>query len=146
METHGIFLSILNIDVSFGYINNAILWFCQVRDLATYKFYLMAKSIKTLAETETKRPEGSFMNIDKAVDKEFESMSLAALLEAPIHAIEGLTEKADAVLKDLHVKTIGDLADLKYCRWAEAIVELAKYEELKTKKERHLEKELKKLG
>lgn len=106
----------------------------------------MAKSIKTLAETETKRPEGSFMNIDKAVDKEFESMSLAALLEAPIHAIEGLTEKADAVLKDLHVKTIGDLADLKYCRWAEAIVELAKYEELKTKKERHLEKELKKLG
>mmetsp|Transcript_18899 Transcript_18899/g.24306 ORF Transcript_18899/g.24306 Transcript_18899/m.24306 type:complete len:185 (-) Transcript_18899:187-741(-) len=117
-----------------------------VKDLATYKYYLLAKSIKVLSETESDRPEGSVMNIDNAIDKEFEAKSLTELLQAPIHAIEGLTENADTVLKELHVKTIGDLADFKYCKWAEAIVELAKYEELKTKKERHLEHELKKLA
>mmetsp|Transcript_15376 Transcript_15376/g.33612 ORF Transcript_15376/g.33612 Transcript_15376/m.33612 type:complete len:185 (-) Transcript_15376:131-685(-) len=119
-----------------------------VKDLATYKYFIMARAIKVLAETETEggRPEGSVMNIDHAVDKDFESKSLTELLEAPLSALEGLTEKADDLLGELHCKTIGDLADLKYCKWAEAIVELAKVEELKTKHERKVESALKKLS
>merc|ERR1712150_74883 len=119
--------------------------FKTVRDLATYKFYLIANAIKTLAATESTRPEGSIMNIDHAVDKDFEAKSLTELLEAPLSALEGLTGKADAVLKELHVTTIGDLADFKYCKWAGAIIELSKYEELKTKQERKVESALKKL-
>merc|ERR1712176_693538 len=49
-----------------------------VEDLATYKYFLMARAIVTLAETETEkaRPSGSGMNLDKALDKEFEPKSL----------------------------------------------------------------------
>ncbi|KAL7558436.1 hypothetical protein ACA910_015777 [Epithemia clementina (nom. ined.)] len=117
-----------------------------VRDLATYKYYLMARAILTLAATETTRPAGSFMNIDNALDKEYETKSLKELLAAPLSALEGLTEEADATLAELHIKTIQDLAEFKYAKWAEAIVELAKYEELKTKSERHLDNALKKLA
>ena len=117
-----------------------------VRDLATYKFYLVARAILTLASTESTRPAGSFMNVDHALDKEFETKSLTELLEAPLSALEGLTEKANETLADMHVKTIKDLAEFKYARWAEAIVEMSKFEELKSKSERHLEMELKKLA
>jgi hypothetical protein len=44
------------------------------------------------------------------------------------------------------VKSVGDLADFKYCRWAEAIVNISKFEELKTGKERKIDAALKKLG
>jgi predicted RecB family nuclease len=113
-----------------------------VSDLATYKFFTVARSIKTLAATEEKgkRPSGSVMNIDLILDKEYETKSLNEILEAPVSALEGLTTKADDLLKDLGVKTIGDLADFKYCKWAEAIVTLAKYEELQTKEEKRMEK------
>lgn len=117
-----------------------------VKDLSTYKFFLVARAIKTLSATEVKRPEGSVMNIDNILDKEYEVKSLKELLDAPLSAMEGLTEKADTVLGGMGVKTIGDLADFKFAHWAVAICELAAYEELKTKEERKLEKELKKLG
>ena len=86
------------------------------------------------------------MNLDKALDKEHETKSLKEILELPISAMEGLTTKADDTLKELGVHTISDLADFKYAAWAEAIVYLAPYEETKTKEERHLESELKKLA
>jgi len=119
-----------------------------VHDLGTYKFFLMARALKTLSETETKdgRAKGSVMNVDKALDKEFESKTFKQIVESPIHAMEGLTEKADAKLKELGVKTIGDLADWKYARWAEAICEMAKHENTLTATERKKEKELKKLA
>lgn len=119
-----------------------------VTDLADYKYYKIACSIQALASAETDggRPDGSVMNVDKAMDKEFETKSLKELLEAPLSALEGLTTAADDLLKHLGVKSIGDLADFKYCKWASAIVELSKYEETKTAHERNLERELKKLS
>ena len=53
-----------------------------VSDLAGYKYFHMARSIKTLAETETEggRLEGSVMNIDQAVDKEWEAKSLKEIV------------------------------------------------------------------
>lgn len=88
----------------------------------------------------------STMNLDNCLDKEHETKSLKQILELPISALEGLTTKADETLKDLGVETIADLADFKYAAWAEAIVTLAPYEETKTKEERKLAKELKKLA
>lgn len=119
-----------------------------VSELSTYKFFLLARSIKTLSETETDggRIEGSVMNIDKAVDKEWESKSLKEIIEAPTEALEGIGKDACELLESLGCKTIGDLADFKYCKWAEAIVNISNYEELKTAKQRKLDAQLKKLS
>lgn len=119
-----------------------------VRDLATYKYFLLARAIKNLAAVETKdgRLAETTLNIDKAVDKEWETKSLAEIVDAPVSALEGLTEAADELLKDCHIKTIGELATWKYCCWAEAICLLGdKYEHTKTLAERKEEAALNKL-
>ena len=118
-----------------------------VKDLATYKFYLMARGIKALAEVETKdgrKPE-SVMNVDKAVDKEYEKMSFTEMAAAPIHIMQGLTKEAEELFKRLGVHTVGELAEFKYARWAEAIVEMSKHENTLTETERKVERELHKL-
>merc|ERR1711862_1026165 len=101
-------------------------------DLATYKYFLMARAIVTLAETwaEKARPTGSGMNLDKALDKEFEPKSLKEIIEAPTSAIQGLSEQARELFEELHVKTIKDLAEFKYCRIADAIVQGSKLKRL----------------
>lgn len=86
------------------------------------------------------------MNIDKAVDKEWEVKSLSKIAEAPTSALQGLSEKARELLDALHVRTVKDLAEFKYCRYAEAIVEASKYEEEKTEAERKMAAAMKKLG
>lgn len=119
-----------------------------IKELATYKFFLMARSLKTLSETETKdgRLNGALMNVDKAVDKAWEPKSLTEICEAPVEALQGLTDKANELLASLGVKSIGDLAELKYCRWAEAIVDIAPFEESMTLKERKVDTMLKQLA
>jgi nucleotidyltransferase/DNA polymerase involved in DNA repair len=119
-----------------------------IADLAQYKFFLLARAIKTLAETEVKgdRPASSVMNIDRAVDKDWEAKSLTEIVDAPTEALEGIGEDACELLESLGVKSIGDLADFKYCRRAEAIVNIAAYEEVKTAKQRKLEAALRKLA
>mmetsp|Transcript_17011 Transcript_17011/g.28246 ORF Transcript_17011/g.28246 Transcript_17011/m.28246 type:complete len:156 (+) Transcript_17011:198-665(+) len=119
----------------------------SMEDLATYKYFLMARFIVTLAESETEggRPTGSSMNIDKAVDKDWEAKSFKEIAEAPTSALEGLSEKARELLTELHVKTVKDLANFKYCRYAEAIMEAAKYEEAETAGERKVSAAMKKL-
>jgi predicted flap endonuclease-1-like 5' DNA nuclease len=118
----------------------------SLQELADYKFYKIAKAIQVLSTTEGKRIPGSTMNIDHALDKEHETKSFKEILQLPLSALEGLTPKADETLKGLNVVTIEDLATWKYPAQAEAICTLAQYEETKSKEERHLEKELKKLA
>ncbi len=66
------------------------------------------------------------MNLNKALDKAYEGKSLKELADAPVAALAGVSE-ADAELlqKAFNVKTIRDLAQLKYVRWAQGIVSLA---------------------
>lgn len=66
------------------------------------------------------------MNIDNAVDRSFQGKSFKELANAPVDALQGLS-KGDAELlqKAFNVKTVRDLANLKYVRWAQAIVHLA---------------------
>jgi hypothetical protein len=61
-------------------------------------------------------------NINKFLDKSFETMELAELVNAPVGALAGLSEAdAAALATALHIKTIGDLATNKYVLWAQAI-------------------------
>jgi len=102
-----------------------------IEDLATYKFYHMAKSIQVLATTAegTFRPVGSVMNVDGAVDKPFQTKTLKEILESPVSALRGLSEDKGAMMKDhLGLATVNDLADFKFCKWAESIAFLGKYE------------------
>ncbi len=65
-------------------------------------------------------------DISKHVDKAYEQMSFEQLAEAPVDALQGVS-KGDAELleKAFKIRTIRDLAESKYYRWAQAIVHLA---------------------
>merc|ERR1712039_916257 len=62
-----------------------------IRDLGTRKFYKVAKAMVAVGalEQEGKREEGAALNINKAMDKAFETKSLAEMLAAPPSALQG---------------------------------------------------------
>ena len=66
------------------------------------------------------------MNIDKFLDKKYEKLSLKEIAVAPVDAIAGISEGDAKLLKQaFNVKTVSDLAKLKYVKWAQAICTLA---------------------
>ena len=69
------------------------------------------------------------INVNKAVDKSYETKTLNEIADAPVSALEGLTPKHDELLGQMGIKTIRDLGEWKFANWARAIVELAKLEE-----------------
>ena len=70
------------------------------------------------------------MNINKYLDKAFEKANLKDLPNAPVDAIAGVSAgDAELLQKAFNVKTIADLANLKYVKWAKAICTLAEGEE-----------------
>jgi len=65
------------------------------------------------------------MNINKFLDKKYEKMTLKELTAAPVDAIAGISEGDAKLLKEaFNVKTVKDLAKLKYVKWAQAICTL----------------------
>jgi len=69
------------------------------------------------------------MNLNNALDKAYEGKTLKELVNAPVAALQGVTDDEAVMLgKAFNVKTIGDLAALKYVKWAQAIVTLAETE------------------
>ena len=70
------------------------------------------------------------MNINRILDKKYEKMSLKELTSAPAVALQGLSESDAELLREaFNVKTISDLAKLKYVLWSQAICVLADGEE-----------------
>ncbi len=70
------------------------------------------------------------MNLNKALDKAYEGKSLKELADAPVDALAGVSENdAKLLLEAFKVKTVRDLANLKYVKWAQAIVTLADAEQ-----------------
>ena len=66
------------------------------------------------------------MEINSILDKAFEKKPLKELVDAPVSSLQGVSEDDAKKLKEaFNVKTIKDLAKLKYVRWAQAIVTLA---------------------
>ena len=86
----------------------------------------------TLAATEIESKEefdkSCQLNLNKALCKAWESKSLKEVIEAPPSALEGLTKAHDDLLKVLQISTIADLGECKWAKWAEAMVELAKFD------------------
>jgi hypothetical protein len=64
-------------------------------------------------------------DLDKLLDKAYESKQLDELVNAPVAALAGVTD-ADArlLLQAFNIKTVGDLGRNKYFRAAAAIVDL----------------------
>ncbi|GHU32384.1 hypothetical protein FACS1894172_08930 [Spirochaetia bacterium] len=70
------------------------------------------------------------MNINKAVDKAYESKTFKEIADSPVEALQGVSAHDGELLQQsFNVKTVRDLATLKYVRWAQAIVNLADTEE-----------------
>jgi len=120
----------------------------SVEDLATFKYFKWSRALATMAEAEVEgdRPEGSMMNVNKMVDKAYETKTLKEIVEAPVAALRGVSDAAGSLLAELHVHTVGDLATFKYCRYAEAIVQAAQYEDVGTDSERKAERAAAKLS
>jgi len=69
------------------------------------------------------------MNIDKFVVKKYENLTLREVAASPVDAIAGISEGDAKLLKEaFNVKTVADLAKLKYVKWAQAICTLAEGE------------------
>ena len=70
------------------------------------------------------------MNINKAVDKAFETKSLKEIAAAPVDALQGVSAgDAELLAKAFGIKTVRDLGTNKYFLWAQAIAALADREE-----------------
>jgi hypothetical protein len=62
----------------------------------------------------------------KVVNKNYVKLPLKELIRAPVSALSGISEgDAEILRKAFNVKTISDLAKLKYANWAQAICTLA---------------------
>ena len=66
------------------------------------------------------------MNLSKIVDKAYQDETLTEIADAPVDALKGISESdAEALKQAFNVKTVRDLANLKYVAWAQAVVQLA---------------------
>ncbi|MEN9844429.1 MAG: hypothetical protein RLZZ612_2258 [Pseudomonadota bacterium] len=66
------------------------------------------------------------MNLSKIVDKAYQEKTLTEIADAPVDALKGISESdAEALKQAFNVKTVRDLANLKYVAWAQAVVQLA---------------------
>jgi hypothetical protein len=75
------------------------------------------------------------MNIETIVDDSFKTKCFRELVEAPISALRGVSAAdARALSQAFGVNTIGELAELRFVKWANAIKTLAD-EETDTKEQ-----------
>ncbi|AXE24054.1 hypothetical protein C0216_11840 [Streptomyces globosus] len=65
------------------------------------------------------------IDLDKVLDKAWADKSVAEVLAAPVDALKGVSERQGELLKEAFgIKTVADLADLKFARWAQALAAL----------------------
>jgi len=102
-----------------------------VRDLANWKFYQIAKSMKALAEVEERsgRQDTSLQNINDAVDKQFEKKLITTIMDQKIEVLQGVGKFLQVQMsKKLGITTMKELANYKPGKYAAALVALADYE------------------
>ncbi|MFG2836915.1 hypothetical protein ACGFZH_20325 [Streptomyces zaomyceticus] len=65
------------------------------------------------------------IDLDKVLDGAWADKSLPEILAAPVAALKGVSDRDGELLREAFgVKTVADLADLKYVRWAQALADL----------------------
>jgi len=94
-----------------------------VADLANLKYARWAREICELADY---APDGDTASFKDKLDKKYEKKPPRILAKSPVDAIQGVSKKdAQLLKKAFNVKTVRDLAELKYIRWAQDVVDLA---------------------
>ena len=64
--------------------------------------------------------------IEDKVDKAYEGKSLNEIADAPVEALQGISEGDAKHLKDaFNIKTVRDLGTNKYFLWAQSIAKIA---------------------
>ncbi|MFF4260714.1 MULTISPECIES: hypothetical protein [Streptomyces] len=65
------------------------------------------------------------IDLGGVLDKAWADKSLPEILAAPVDALKGVSERQGELLKEAFgIKTVADLADLKFARWAQALAAL----------------------
>ncbi|SCE27699.1 hypothetical protein GA0115243_109737 [Streptomyces sp. ScaeMP-e83] len=65
------------------------------------------------------------IDLDKVLDKAYADKDLTTILAAPVSALKGVSDRDGELLQEaFNVKTVADLANLKYARWAQALAAL----------------------
>ena len=65
------------------------------------------------------------IDLDKVLDKAWADKSLQEILDAPVAALKGVSDRDGELLQEAFgVKTVADLANLTYVRWAQALAAL----------------------
>lgn len=65
------------------------------------------------------------MNIKNAVDKAYEKKSLKEILDAPVSALQGVSDKdAELLGKAFGIKTVRDMGTNPFFKWAQAMAAL----------------------
>ncbi|MCX2924490.1 hypothetical protein [Streptomyces sp. NEAU-W12] len=65
------------------------------------------------------------IDLDKVLDKAWADKSLPEIMTAPVAALKGVSDRDGELLQEAFgVRTVADLAELKYVRWAQALAAL----------------------
>lgn len=104
-----------------------------VEQLAKLRFAKWAWSIQELAKFESDGgSQESAININNAVDKAYETKTLTEILDSPMDALQGLSERQAKLLNEaFQISTVRDLANLKCILTARSMYFLALCEDPK---------------
>lgn len=105
-----------------------------VQSLGDWKYAKWAEAICILAQQEQDGAQdvshiANKININKALVKDWEGWAMSFLLGGQPSAFTGLSPKHDQYLSGLDIKTIKDLGEWKYYKWAKSICTLASLED-----------------
>ncbi|MCP4131204.1 MAG: LysM peptidoglycan-binding domain-containing protein [bacterium] len=99
-----------------------------IRDLALLKYVLWAREINSLASNEQADMAAFKKEFKDKLIKKYESKTPAQLAKAPVYALQGFSEPDSRLMKEaFNIKTVKDLAELKFVQWAQEIVEESLY-------------------
>jgi hypothetical protein len=97
-----------------------------VEQFAKIRFAKWAWAIQELSKFEADSGAGGTLNLDNAVDKAYEGKSLKEILDSPMEALQGLSERQAKLLYDaFQIKTVKQLANQKFFLIARSIYFLA---------------------
>mmetsp|Transcript_34623 Transcript_34623/g.95385 ORF Transcript_34623/g.95385 Transcript_34623/m.95385 type:complete len:322 (-) Transcript_34623:214-1179(-) len=105
-----------------------------VRDLGTWRCFLIARAICELAAKEStgrdyQPADGhGLMNIRNALQEIHANATLKHVMHLPVSALSMFPEQGLAALDQINIKTIKHLGHRKYFIWANAMVELERFE------------------
>ena len=88
----------------------------------------IARTARTPVVRHFSAPPTLALNIDNIIDKNYESSTLSEIAAAPISALQGLADSADATGEQLKLTSVRALGMNKHVAWARALVALAPYE------------------